>query len=404
MVLPFRVNRYVLDELIDWDAAPDDPLYRTFFPRPELLAPELLAPLVKALSGGATDAECAPLVRRARTALNPNPAGQLDNVPTLDGERLVELQHKYRETVLYFPSQGQQCHVYCAYCFRWSQFVPTGQPRFTGARADRLAAYVARHPEVQDVLFTGGDPLFMRTAILRRHILPLLRIPHLRTVRIGTKALAAWPARFTTGADADDLMRLLEEVRDAGKHVAIVGHSVHPRELGTATARAAARRLASTGASLWGQGPILRGVNDDGATLADLWRAQVSLGIRPYYAFVARNTGAERAFTLPLRRALDVVQSARRRVSGLARAARGPVMSSGPGKVLLQGTARANGEDALVLSLLQARDPALVGATALATGPADATWLDQLRPIGSDFFPWEQSIRSDKHAATTCAE
>ena len=163
------------------------------------------------------------------------------NVPVEGGEVMRGLQHKYRETALFFPTPGQTCHAYCTYCFRWAQFVGIDDLKFAAREVDGLIRYLKRHPEVTDVLITGGDPMIMRTRVLRRYLEPLLAadLPSLTSIRFGTKAPAYWPHRFTTDPDADDLMRLLEEIGARGKHVAIMAHISHPRELETPAAQAA---------------------------------------------------------------------------------------------------------------------------------------------------------------------
>jgi L-lysine 2,3-aminomutase len=126
-VFPFRTNRYVVDELIDWSAVPEDPIYRLVFPQPGMLAPADLARMERLVDQGATDVEIRMAANEIRWRLNPHPAGQVDeNAPLLGGRRLPGLQHKYAETLLVFPKQGQTCHAYCAYCFRWPPFV--GEP------------------------------------------------------------------------------------------------------------------------------------------------------------------------------------------------------------------------------------------------------------------------------------
>ena len=117
------------------------------------------------------------------------------NVPTLDGRPLTGLQHKYRETVLFFPAPGQTCHAYCAYCFRWAQFVDLDNLKFQAQETDDLVAYLTEHREVTDVLITGGDPMIMRTEVLRRYIEPLLapELEHVQNIRIrheGARLLA----------------------------------------------------------------------------------------------------------------------------------------------------------------------------------------------------------------------
>src|SRR5580698_1435586 len=126
-VLPFRTNAYVVESLIDWDAAPDDPIYRLVFPQPDMLPADDVARLGDLIARGATDRELQAAARAVRLRLNPHPAGQLAlNIPAMSEEPLPGVQHKYPETVLVFPKQGQTCHAYCTYCFRWAQFV--GEP------------------------------------------------------------------------------------------------------------------------------------------------------------------------------------------------------------------------------------------------------------------------------------
>ncbi|MBL9077765.1 MAG: lysine 2,3-aminomutase [Planctomycetes bacterium] len=397
-VLPFRVNDYVCDELIDWDRVPDDPMFQLTFPQPGMLAPDDLARIVDLLRRGAPDDEVQRHARQIQQAMNPHPAGQVElNVPRLDGEPLPGMQHKYRETVLFFPSSGQTCHTYCTYCFRWPQFVGLDELKFAAREADRLAEYLRRHPEVNSVLFTGGDPMVMKTRVLRRYLEPLLapELDHIVSIRIGTKAPAYWPHRFTTDADADDLLRLFEQVHAAGRHIAIMAHYSHPRELATPTAQAAVERLGCAGATIRCQAPLIRRVNDDAAVWADLWKRQIVLGAVPYYLFVERDTGPRHYFEVPLARAFEIFTTAYRRVSGLGRTVRGPSMSALPGKVLVDGVADVAGERVFVLKFLQARDPQWVNRVFFARYDETATWLDQLQPaFGESEWWFEPAIRA----------
>jgi L-lysine 2,3-aminomutase len=202
--------------------------------------------------------------REIQRRLNPHPAGQMElNVPTLDGRPLQGMQHKYRETVLFFPAAGQTCHAYCTYCFRWAQFVGLEELKFASRQADSLVHYLRAHPEVASVLITGGDPMVMKATVLERYIEPLLHpsLAHVRSLRIGSKASAYWPYRFVTDADADDLLRLFERVREAGKTLAFMAHYSHPRELEIPIAREALRRIQGTGAVVRTQAPLIRHVN-----------------------------------------------------------------------------------------------------------------------------------------------
>jgi KamA family protein len=347
---------------------------------------------------GAERAEIKALAQELRAGLNPHPAGQMElNVPrTGDGEIIPGLQHKYRETVLFFPSQGQTCHSYCTFCFRWAQFIGDKELKMASSEAAGLHRYLREHREVTDLLITGGDPMVMKTRNLARYLEPLLEpgLAHVRTVRIGTKALTFWPYRFVTDDDSDELIALLRRLVEAGKHVAVMAHYNHWRELGTDIARKAIRRIRSTGAEIRSQGPLLAHINDDPAVWARLWQTQVELGIIPYYMFVERDTGARHYFEVPLARAWRIYRQAMQRVSGLARTARGPSMSAAPGKVEIQGEAEVNGEHVFVMRFIQGRDADWVQRPFFARYDPEATWLNHLEPaFGEEEFFFEEEYR-----------
>jgi KamA family protein len=396
-VLPFRVNSYVVNELIDWDKVPNDPMFQLTFPQPGMLAREDFGLVVGMLNRNAPAAELAAEVKRIRYTLNPHPAGQKSlNVPHEAGQPLPGMQHKYRETVLFFPMAGQTCHAYCTYCFRWPQFVGLDDMKFAAKEAAGLVDYLKRHKEVTSVLFTGGDPMIMRTSLLRQYVEPLLTTPgleHIASIRFGTKAPAYWPYRFTEGDDADDLMRLFGEIRAARKDCAIMAHFSLKRELETDVAQQALRHLVSAGATVRTQAPLTRHVNDSADEWAQMWRLQVRLGAVPYYMFIERDTGARGYFEVPLWRAHMIFTEAYRQVAGLARTVRGPSMSCMPGKVVVDGLAEIHGEKVFVLNMLQGRDPAWVNRTFFAKFDQRATWMDELRPaFGEREFFFEEGM------------
>ena len=177
-VLPFRVNSYVLDTLIDWSAVPEDPIYKLVFPQPGMLPPEDLSRLMALVDRGVSEEVLFREARRVQRSLNAQPGGQKElNVPLLDGRPLPGIQHKYRETVLFFPAAGQPCHSHCTYCFRWAQFTQSREDRFESHETASLIRYLRSKPEVTDVLITGGDPLVMRSEVLRQYVEPLPECP-----------------------------------------------------------------------------------------------------------------------------------------------------------------------------------------------------------------------------------
>jgi KamA family protein len=395
-VLPFRTNNYVVDQLIDWTRAPDDPMFQLTFPQRDMLRPDQYKRMARLVRAHAGRSEIESVARQIRNQLNPHPAGQRSaNVPLLDGEPVPGLQHKYRETVLIFPSSGQTCHAYCTFCFRWPQFVPTDEIKFATDEARTFLEHIRSHREVTDVLITGGDPMIMTARKLEEYIEPLLgpKFAHVRTIRIGTKSVAYWPYRFVTDKDADDVLGLFERIVAAGKHLSIMGHHSHWVELSTPIARRAIERIRATGAQYRTQSPVVRHVNDDPAVWAKMWQMQVELGCTPYYMFVERNTGAQHHFEVPLARAVEIYRTAIRRVSGLARTARGPSMSALPGKVSIEGIAEVNGERVFVLQFLQARNPSWVKRPFFAEFDPEATWLTDLRPaFGEPRFFYEDEL------------
>jgi L-lysine 2,3-aminomutase len=391
-VLPFRTNAYVVDELIDWSAAPDDPIYRLVFPQADMLPQADISQIAGLLAREAPGAEIRAAAHEARMRLNPHPAGQLAlNTPALDDEPLPGMQHKYPETVLLFPRQGQTCHAYCTYCFRWAQFVDEPDLKMAMSDSSLLVAYLISHPEVTGVLVTGGDPMIMGAPVLRRYIEPLLDpgLENLESIRIGSKSLSYWPQRFVTDPDADDTLRLFEEVVASGRALAFMAHFSHPRELESPLVAEAVRRIQATGAVVRTQAPLIRTINDNPAAWTSMWRTQVRMGMIPYYMFVERDTGPQDYFAVPLARAYEIFSSAYRAVSGLCRTVRGPSMSATPGKVCVDGIAEVGGEKVFVLHMIQARDPSLVGKPFFARFDPAATWLSDLEPALANRFPFE---------------
>jgi KamA family protein len=395
-VLPFKSNNYVVDNLIDWTKVPDDPVFTMTFPQKEMLLPAEYARIKALVESGADKAEIKKVADEIRLELNPHPAGQIEhNVPVLGEERLYGMQHKYKETALFFPSQGQTCHAYCTFCFRWPQFVGMEEFKFTSRETELLVNYIVAHPEITDVLFTGGDPLVMKTRLLSDYIEPLLdaSLPNIRNIRIGTRALTYWPYRFTADDDADDLLELFGKVRKAGKHLAFMAQFNHPVELEPEPVREAIGRIQETGAVIRTQTPLLRNINDSPEALAEMWRRQVALDCVPYYLFVVRNTGAQHYFSVPLIRAWQIFKEAYQSVSGICRTARGPSMSCMPGKMQILGVAEVKGEKVIVLRMIQGRNPDWAARPFFAEYDEEAIWYTELKPaFGEEKFFFQDEL------------
>lgn len=397
-VLPFKVNNYVIDELIDWDNYHSDPIYILTFPQRNMLREDHFNKMADCLRSNADKNTVKAIANEIRLQLNPHPAGQLEyNVPQIDGVKLTGVQHKYRETMLFFPAQGQTCHAYCTFCFRWPQFVGINELKFAMRETELMVAYLKEHPEVTDVLFTGGDPMIMSTERLKNYILPLLEIPSVNTIRIGTKALGYWPYRFTTDKDADELMQLFDTVQASGKHLAFMGHFNHGVEMSTPGVQEAIKRIHNTGARIRTQSPIMRYINDSSEVWRDMWKEQVKQGCIPYYMFIARDTGAQDYFAVPLVKAWTVFKEAYEQVSGICRTVRGPSMSAEPGKVQILGPTEVYGEKVLAMRFIQGRNPDWVHRPFFAKYDENAIWLNELQPaFGQTEFFYEQDYQNFK--------
>ncbi|MBN1111697.1 MAG: lysine 2,3-aminomutase [Bacteroidales bacterium] len=386
-VLPFKTNSYVINELIDWDNYQNDPLFILTFPQRGMLSKEHYNIVEELYLRGANEKEILKTVNVIRQELNPHPAGQLEkNVPVYNGQRLNGVQHKYNETVLFFPSQGQTCHAYCTFCFRWPQFSGDHNLKQSTKEVSLLINYIKDNPEVTDLLFTGGDPMVMSANILSSYIDAVLeaKIPHLKTIRIGTKTLGFWPYRYLTDKDSDQIIDIFKRIVNSGLNLSIMAHFNHYRELESDAVLKAVKRIQSTGAIIRTQSPILNHINADSSVWRKMWKKQAGLGMIPYYMFIPRDTGAQKYFAVTLDSAYNIFKDAYSNVSGISRTVRGPSMSANSGKVKVEGVLNLEAGKAFILSFIQARDTSWVKKPFLAKYDDKAIWLDDLKPYSGE--------------------
>ncbi|KAF9052586.1 hypothetical protein BDP27DRAFT_1386320 [Rhodocollybia butyracea] len=402
-VFPMRANNYVIEELIDWSRAPDDPIFRLVFPQPDMLQHDQLQVIKNAMDRDSSRIEMRDIVEGIRNLLNPHPANQKqENVPHVNGQPVEGMQHKYRETCLFFPTEGQYCHSYCTYCFRWAQFTAVGSDQqFQSKDVQQLVDYIKENRDLTDILFTGGDPMVMHAHQFSRYIDAILADPgteHLGTIRIGSKSLSYWPYRYVTDPDSQEMLGVFEKIVKSGRHLSIMAHFSHPVELASPAVQEAMRRIRNTGANIRCQAPLIRGVNDQASIWAEMWRKQTRLGAIPYYMFVERDTGAKHHFEVPLARAYEIYKEAVSSVAGTARTVQGPSMSASPGKIQVVGITTvptASGpEKVFVLRFLQARNPAWTKEVFFAKFDENASWLSDLKPaFGEKEFFYESQYR-----------
>jgi KamA family protein len=373
-IYPFKTNTYVLNHLIDWDKGIDDPMFRLNFPHRDMLEPAVFDKVkwgLKNLDNG----QYKKLINDLRLSLNPHPAGQQDlNVPVVENEKLYGVQHKYDNIVLFFPSNGQTCHAYCTFCFRWPQFVNEPELKIQAKEVGPLLKYLKQNRQITEVLITGGDPMTMNSKLLSNYIEPLLEIPSIESIRIGTKSLSFWPYKYTD-EDSGEILNLMSRVTRSGKHLALMAHFNHWAELNNEVVVKAIENIRRTGAEVRTQAPLLRYINNSAQCWKRMLEMQVQLGCIPYYMFLPRDTGAQLYFAETLTNALQIFQKTMQYSRGITRTIRGPVMSVNDGKAELLDI--QNG--VYTLRYLRHRNPQLTYKLFQAKPlNSDPKWFDDL--------------------------
>jgi lysine 2,3-aminomutase len=260
----------VIQALID---SPDDPIGRQFIPDPA----ELFTAPHESLDPIADD------------ALSP----------------VKGVVHRYADRALLKPLLV--CPVYCRFCFRREHVGPSGG-LLTEAELEAAYAWFADHPAIEEVILTGGDPLMLSVRRMADIVARLSAIPHIRTLRIHTRVPVADPDRVTEA---------LAAALDTETPLWVVVHANHAREF-SAPARAALDRLRRRGIPLLGQSVLLRGVNDDAATLEALFKTMLACRVKPYYLHQLDAAPGTARFHVPIEHGRAMLKSLRGRVTGLA--------------------------------------------------------------------------------------
>ena len=331
-----RGNDYYLS-LIDWDD-PDDPIRR------------MIVPSVQELDEW----------------------GRLDPSDEQSYTVMPGVEHKYNSTVLLLVSNV--CDGICRYCFRKRVFANPQSEHLKDVAA--AMEYIQGHPEVTNVLLTGGDPLVLATEKLENIVQQVRQIDHVEVIRIGTKIPAFNPHRIT---DDPSLLRMIETHSTSRKRIYIMTHFAHPREL-TDEAVKVVEMLLRAGAVVANQTPLIRGVNDDPDVLADLLAKLSFVGAVPYYLFQCRPALGNKTYTLPIEQAYEIVEQAKAQVSGLAKRAR-YVMSHSTGKVEVVGKTA----EQTWFKYHRAADDADSGRCFSFACNPQAHWLDDYEEVAHDY-------------------
>ncbi len=324
----FRTNDYY-NSLINWDD-PEDPIRRIVIPTTEEL----------------------------------EVWGKLDASNESKYTKVHGLEHKYPDTALLLVTDV--CGIYCRFCFRKRLFMNDNDE--VARDVSEGIEYIRNHPEINNVLLTGGDPLVLATLKLERILKALAEIPHVRIVRIGSKMLAVNPFRVIDDPDLLDLFRWFNT--ETGKKLYLMNHFNHPREL-TEEARKAVELVQLTGTPLTNQTPILRGINDSPEVLRELLEELSFIGVPPYYVFQCRPTAGNKTYSTKIEETIDLVEAVRAKMSGLAARVR-YVMSHETGKIEILGKT----EELIFFRYHRAADPENAGKFMVFKRNPEAHWFD----------------------------
>jgi lysine 2,3-aminomutase len=288
-------------------------------------------------------------------------------------------QHKYRTTALLIVSEV--CGAYCRYCFRKRLFRNDVKEALSDVEPG--IRYIEQHPEINNVLLTGGDSLILATPRIRMILERLRAIPHVKIIRFGSKLPVFNPMRIY---EDQELLELFREFSTPEQRIYVMAHINHPREI-TPEAKRCFQALHDAGVIVVNQTPVLRGINDDPAVLGELLDRLSWAGVTPYYFFINRPVAGNKSFVLSLEKAYHIVEGAKARTSGLGKRVR-LSMSHTSGKIEIL----AIEDGKAYLKYHQSRDNEY-GKFMVLDCPKDAAWFDDLP--GNELFWKKPKKRND---------
>ena len=294
-----------------------------------------------------------------------NPEGSFDTSGESSNTKQEGVQHKYTQTALILSTNV--CAMYCRHCFR-KRLVGLSDAELN-KQVDEAAAYVRAHPEITNVLISGGDSLMNPTAIIARYLEELSAIPTLDLIRFGSRVPVTFPQRIYEDEELLDLFAQYAEK----KPLYLVTQFNHPREITPESIRAV-RAFQERGVQVRNQTVLLRGVNDDPETLGLLLRRLTQIEVVPYYIFQCRPvTGVKGRFQVPLLEGVKIVDAAKGMQNGVGKGVRF-AMSHPRGKIEILGELE---EGRMLFKFHQNKYPTDASRIFTADLAPDATWLDE---------------------------
>jgi len=405
-VYRFLATRHTLNS-IDWSNFATDSMFQLTFPQPGMIAAEV----VEAYCAAETREERQAIAAAHMRSTNPHDGKQRINRPwftNADGEtELLEgSQHKYPQIQLLFDQSTQHCYSFCTYCFRHAQ-VRGDEDMFLQRDIDQVHAYLRVHPEVNDLLITGGDAGFLRPDRFERYVEPLLTDPsliHVKTVRLGSRALTYEPASILSAA-YDPMLRMFDRMYANGIQVAYTAHFSTPREVLNPLTLAAIRRLQAHHVFVRSQSPMMRHISmfdgPDGhidvdrsaRNWIDLGNILGMLCVGFHSMYCARPTGEHHYFAAPLAEVSEVYDQIYRALPSINRPGRHISMTTSAGKISLLGKAFVDGEELFALKFSEGRNMRWLDRVFLAKWDTEQNNVALLTPHDTDEFFYEEELR-----------
>lgn len=405
LVYRFKATAHALNS-INWGDYRTDSIYQLVMPQPDMMRPDV----VEAYLAAPDDAARQRVIDDYMEQTNPHDGHQLLNKPFMETDEggldvLEGSQHKYPQCQLVFDKTTQSCFAFCTYCFRHAQ-VRGDEDMFIQDDIGQVHEYLRGHPEVTDLLITGGDAGYLPYERLEKYVMPILEDPallHIRTVRLASRVLTYQPEMILT-RKYDQYLALFDRMRDNGVQLAWMAHFSTPRELLNPSTIAAIRRLQARGVGVRSQSPIMKHISlfthPDGSVdiersaqnWIDLGNVLATLLVRFHSMYCARVTGEHHYFTAPLADIEKIFNLIYRSLSSLNRPSRYITMTTSAGKLSILGTAVVNGEKVFALKFNESRNMEWMDPVFLAKYDEKQNRVDLLAPYDTGKFFFEDEL------------
>jgi lysine 2,3-aminomutase len=409
-VYRFKVTRHILNS-INWNNYEQDSMYQLVFPQPGMMGQQV----IEAYLAAKTEEERRQVIEDYMEETHPHDGKQLLNKPWVETDEggidiLEGSQHKYPQCQLVFDHTTQNCFAFCTYCFRHAQ-VRRDSDMFIQEDIPQIHKYLRVHPEVTDLLITGGDAGYLPVERLRQYVMPIIEDPallHIRAVRLGSRMLTFQPEIILSGK-YDKMLEVFDTLRDNGVQLCWMAHFSTPRELLNPSTLAAIRRLQNHGVVVRSQSPIMNHVSlfmDQNGKVdversarnwIDLAHILAALSIRFHSMYCARHTGEHHYFAAPLAEIEKVFNLIYRSLASLHRPSRYITMTTSAGKVSILGTAEVNGRKVFALKFNESRNMDWMDKVFLAQYDPKESRVDRLAPLDTASFFFEKELQTIEH-------